>query len=66
VEHQDVSVRIREVRHVAHAGVEGIAVECDPTLRELGARSLDIGDAQCDRRRVRRAELPADVRRAMR
>src|SRR5207342_1927080 len=63
VEHENVAVRVGEVRHVADPRVEGLAVEHHTALRELGARGLDVWHTERDRRSVRPAELLADVRR---
>ena len=41
-----VAVRVGEERHLADAGVECRAVERDALLLELGARGVDVGDAQ--------------------
>lgn len=46
MEHQRVSVRVLEERHVADAGVRRLAVEDDALLLELDPRGLDVGDAQ--------------------
>ena len=45
VQHQRVPVRILEERHVADAGVDGLAVELDALGLELRAGGGDIGDA---------------------
>ena len=42
MEHEHVAVRIREVGHVADAGVERLAEEGDAACLELAARLLDI------------------------
>jgi len=52
VEHQRISVRIREQRHVAHPGVERVAMEADPALLERTARSCHVVDVQRNRIRT--------------
>jgi hypothetical protein len=42
VEHQVVAVRVRKERHVADAGVEGVAGEFDALGLELGAGRGDV------------------------
>src|SRR5215510_5053276 len=61
VQHEDVPVRVGEVRHVADARVERLAGEDDALRLELAPRRLDIGDAQRDRRRVWTSVLLPDV-----
>ena len=62
MEHQLVALAVLEERHVADAGVAGLALELDALRVEVRARLRDIGDAQRDVRRVRR-ECPTDQRR---
>ena len=51
MEHEHVSVRIAEVRHVTDARVEGLAGERDALRLELASGLLDVGHAQRDRGR---------------
>ena len=52
VEHQDVAVRVAEVRHVADAAVERVGLELDALGLELRARRLDVVDLEGDRQRM--------------
>ncbi len=63
VQHQGVPVRIVEDGHVAHARVEGLAVELDALGLEGSLRRRHIRHTQRDRGAVRRREGLADVRR---
>src|SRR5215207_4098630 len=57
VQHEVVAVRVAEERHVAHAGVERVAVELDTLRLELCARRSDVVDAQRPRVALLRHEL---------
>jgi len=49
MEHQNVAVRIGEVRHVAHTRVEDIALENHAPSFQLAARLRDIGSSTITR-----------------
>src|SRR5688500_17308895 len=59
VQHEVVAVGIAEQRHVAHAGVEGVAQKLDALALELSASLLDVVDVEGGMRVALRHELHA-------
>jgi hypothetical protein len=63
VQRQRVAIRVGEVRHVADAGVERLALEQDAARFELGARRGYVVDLEQDDAVRLRLILDAELRR---